>query len=74
MQISVVKGRNQEKSGVRDPVPELTINLTLYPLQSRLQHIYLMGNPMPESTLKRPKREIFVAGTFTEIRPLWVYV
>ncbi len=22
--------------------------------------------------LKRPKREMFVAGTFTEIRPVWV--
>ncbi len=31
---------------------EVDYNLTLCPLRSRLQHIYHMDNPMPESTLR----------------------
>jgi hypothetical protein len=35
------KAESKEKHGVLEPIPELTIyNLTLCPLQSRLQHIY----------------------------------
>jgi hypothetical protein len=34
------EAKSKEKHGVWDPVPELTISLTLCPLRSRLQHIY----------------------------------
>ncbi len=34
------EAESNEKHDVWNPVPELTYNLTLWPPQSRLQHIY----------------------------------
>ncbi len=60
------EAESKEKDGEWNPMPELTINLTLCLLQSRLQHIY-HGQPyarfdlnhMPESTLS-PSHELWI--------------
>ena len=45
-------GRIQRKTRCMGPYAGVDYNLTLCPLQSRLQHIYPgLGNPMPQSTL-----------------------
>ncbi len=48
-------GRTQRKTWCKGPYAGADNNLTLCPLQSRLQHIYhghwALGNPMPETTL-----------------------
>jgi hypothetical protein len=46
------RGRIQRKTRCMGPYAGVDYNLTLCPLQSRLQNIYPgLGNPMPESTL-----------------------
>jgi hypothetical protein len=37
-----------------------------------LNRDYKMQSSKTKAYLKGPKREIFVAGIFTEIRPVWV--
>ncbi len=37
---SFPEAESKEKNGVWNPMPKLTINLTLCPIQSRLLHIY----------------------------------
>ncbi len=57
-------------------MPELTINLTLCPLQSRLQYIYhgqpyaiIDLNPMPESTLSLSSGTLDLASEATVGQP-----
>ncbi len=52
--VSFLRGQIQRKPWCMGPYAGVDYNLTLCPLQSRLQHIYhtfIMDNPMPESTL-----------------------
>jgi hypothetical protein len=54
---SLCRGRIQRKTWSMGPNAGVDYDLTLCPLQSRLQHITL-GNPMPESTLTLDMPEV----------------
>ncbi len=60
----------KEKHVVWDPMPELTITSPF--VHSRVEYnTFTMVNPMPESTLKVHKHEIFCVTFFAEIETIW---
>ncbi len=69
----ISEAKSKEKQGLWDPMPELTIYSPY--VRSRVDSNAFtigIGNPVLESNLKGPKREIFVAGIFAQIRPIWI--